>query len=444
MQKRSINDSSAGELKRRRVSSNGEHSRLADSQKADDMPTRLCTRLPDRDCAEDNVRPMTQNCLNASTDTPDQGVSQISTCGTNTPGLSAASTKNKRSSPEAEKLLTSSGNAALEKAVNQILQIKGNLRKIQKDLPNYLGEPDLEARLGLVELEDLVESIGSQVRRAQSLHLDGGEDDEHSQKAAMNTLPAAEITLVDTVEQVSELVRLITESAKSQTGEPAFYFDCEGKNLGRNGTVTLLAIYIPDLIRAFVVDLQELGHIALTTEEEDETLKTIFESPTILKGVFDCRGDSEALFAHHNLTLDGIVDVQLMEAATRKNSKRLFGLDVCIKNRLKDLDPSAKAKFAESKDRVKELMRSGDGSCFAERPLPNLLLEYAASDVIVLPILYEHFAKHECYWGEWPTRVTAETNRRLELSRQSDYDPSTLDMRAGPAEWVKMPRTQRA
>ncbi|KXT16318.1 hypothetical protein AC579_3748 [Pseudocercospora musae] len=444
MRKRSINDASAGAPKRRRASSSYEHSRLADSQKADDMPTRLCTQPPDRGCAEDIVQFMTKSGLNASTDTPDQDVSQISTCGTNTPSLSAASPKKKTASTEAEKLLTSSGNAALEKAVNQILQIKGNLRRIQKDLPNYVREPDLEARLGLVELEELVGSISSQVRRVQSLHLDGVENDEYSQKAVMNALPAAEITLVDTAEQVSELGRLITESAKSQMGEPAFYFDCEGKNLGRNGTVTLLAIYIPDLIRAFVVDLQELDHIGLATREEYETLKTIFESSTILKGVFDCRGDSEALFAHYNLSLDGIVDVQLMEAATRKNSKRLFGLDVCIKNRLKDLDSSAKAKFAESKDKVKELMRSGDGSCFAERPLPNLLLEYAASDVIVLPALYEHFAKHECYWGEWPNRVTEETNRRLELSRQSDYDPSTLDMRAGPAEWVKLPRTQRA
>ncbi|KAF7195472.1 hypothetical protein HII31_03066 [Pseudocercospora fuligena] len=429
--------------KKLEVSSNGGHARLADSLKADDTPTRFCKELPDRGGADAAA----QSAINKGSDSisnPNVVDESTVTPDLYNTDLSAASAKNEETSPVAEKLSSSTSNPALEKAVNQISQIKGNLRKIQKELPTYLREPNLEARLGLVELEELVESIGSQVRRVQSLQPDGVEDDEDSQKAAANTFPAAEITLVDTTEQVSELVRLIAESAKSQVGKPAFYFDCEDKNLGRNGTVALLAIYIPDLVRAFVVDLQELGRDALTTEEEDETLKTIFESPTILKGVFDCRGDSEALFAHYNLTLDGIVDVQLMEAATRKNSKRLFGLDVCIKNRLKALDPSAKAKFTESKDRVKELMRSGDGSCFAERPLPALLLEYAASDVTVLPMLYEHFANHECYWGEWPTRVTEETNRRLELSRRPDYNPSTLDMRAGPAEWFKMPRTQRS
>ncbi|EME88879.1 uncharacterized protein MYCFIDRAFT_149452 [Pseudocercospora fijiensis CIRAD86] len=273
--------------------------------------------------------------------------------------------------------------------------------------------------------------------------MEGVEEGKDSQKAAIHALPDARISLVDTTEKVSELVRFINESAASHTDEPSFYFDCEGENLGRHGTVTLLAIYVPDLLRAFVVDLQELDGNALTTEGQGESLKTIFESPKILKGVFDCRGDGEALFAHYNLNLDGIVDVQLMEAATRKNSKRLFGLDVCIKNRLKDLDPTAKVKFSECKESVKELMRSGDGLCFAERPLPKLLLEYAASDVIVLPMLYEHFANHECYWGEWPSRVIEETNQRLKLSRHPNYDPSSLDMRAGPVEWVKMPRIPR-
>lgn len=331
------------------------------------------------------------------------------------------------------------GNPALDKAVNQLVHIQRTLRKIQKDMYTYIREPDLEARLGLAELQELVESVRSQAR-GEIL----AENENEGALAGTHTLPDVDAILVDDTQQVLDLLKSITGLTTNHRSSPTFYFDCEGKDLGRHGTITLLAIYAPHLRQAFVIDLQKLGQDAFNVEHDGKTLKTIFESPKVLKGVFDCRGDSDALFAHHGIELAGIVDVQLMEAATRKNSKRLFGLDACIKSRLKDLDPAAKHKFSHLKAQVKELIRSEeDGSCFSERPLPELLLNYAASDTIVLPTLYEYFLHHESYWGEWPSRVENETQKRLELSRDPRYDPSKLDMRAGPEEWIKMSRATK-
>jgi exonuclease 3'-5' domain-containing protein 1 len=61
------------------------------------------------------------------------------------------------------------------------------------------------------------------------------------------------------------------------------------------------------------------------------SLKTILESPTIPKVFFDIRNDSDALFSHFQISVDGIKDLQLMELASRKGSQNLVArLAKCI------------------------------------------------------------------------------------------------------------------
>lgn len=57
-----------------------------------------------------------------------------------------------------------------------------------------------------------------------------------------------------------------------------------------------------------------------TTSKLDCSLRSIFESASIPKVFFDVRNDSNALFSHYQISLAGVVDLQVMEYGTRKSS----------------------------------------------------------------------------------------------------------------------------
>lgn len=114
---------------------------------------------------------------------------------------------------------------------------------------------------------------------------------------------------------------------------PTLYIDLEGVDLCREGSLSILTLMIDTGIptrRVYLFDVHLLGAQAFNTAGvKQKTLKDILQDDKIPKVFFDVRNDSDALFAHFGVALQGVEDVQLMESATRRTTgsrKFLSGL----------------------------------------------------------------------------------------------------------------------
>jgi len=79
-------------------------------------------------------------------------------------------------------------------------------------------------------------------------------------------------------------------------------FDAEGVDLSRKGKISIVQIAVPD--SCFIIDV-------LDKSPDDPLivwLRTLLESPSVVKVVHDCRMDSDALFHHLGIKLTNVHD----------------------------------------------------------------------------------------------------------------------------------------
>ncbi|EOA81420.1 hypothetical protein ACJQWK_10841 [Exserohilum turcicum] len=152
-----------------------------------------------------------------------------------------------------------------------------------------------------------------------------------------------ETEIINTTERISDLVDwLVVRHAPPVPYSPTMYIDLEGVNLCREGSISILTLLIDTGIptkRVYLLDVHTLGAQAFNTAgAKRTTLKDILEDEKIPKVFFDVRNDSDALFAHFSVALQGVEDVQLMESASRKTTgsrKFLNGLAKCVESELR-------------------------------------------------------------------------------------------------------------
>jgi exonuclease 3'-5' domain-containing protein 1 len=102
-----------------------------------------------------------------------------------------------------------------------------------------------------------------------------------------------EVIIVDTVPLV---VSLLDDMVDLPNDPPSLYMDLEGIRLGRNGTISIFSLYVYPKKTAYLIDVHKLEGAAFTTAGGNgATLKSILESSTIPKVMFDLRSDSDAL-----------------------------------------------------------------------------------------------------------------------------------------------------
>ncbi|KAJ6005731.1 hypothetical protein N7451_003675 [Penicillium sp. IBT 35674x] len=235
------------------------------------------------------------------------------------------------------------------------------------------------------------------------------------------------VTVVDTSTGMKELLEALNNLPSDP---PSLYIDIEGVNLSRTGSISIMQIFVLPQRRIYLVDIHVLKDEAFSQQGPSGiTLRSVLESPSIPKVFYDVRNDSDALFAHYHISLDGIQDLQLMELATRKFSKRyVTGLGKCIEHDAQ----------MTSGERASNLQRTPDESY--SRPNSVVLmkystpiLQYCAQDVHLLPKLWRKY--HQAMTPAWAEKVETEVKNRIKLSQSATYKSNGRDKALGPKHW---------
>ncbi|KAK7441061.1 3'-5' exonuclease [Colletotrichum acutatum] len=243
--------------------------------------------------------------------------------------------------------------------------------------------------------------------------------------------------LINTSEGISTLVDYLSGLPNDAT--PSHYVDLEGDNLSRHGIISILQLYVAPKQHTYLLDIHALGQRAFSTQGErtGKTIKDFLENPDIKKVFFDVRNDSDALFHHFRISLDGIQDLQLMEFASRYNKAGfLSGLAKCIE-RNAPLTPEEIFSWRAVKVIGHNLFNPQSGgsyTVFNQRPLSPEILRYCIQDVQYLPRLWHVYDQR---LGEsWKHAVVEETKNRVLQSQGSDYNGQGRHMTEPPADWV--------
>jgi exonuclease 3'-5' domain-containing protein 1 len=260
-----------------------------------------------------------------------------------------------------------------------------------------------------------------------------------SEPGTQHTWRLTTAVMVDTPAAVESLVDTLAHLQKSFG---SIYLDLEGINLSRHGSISLIQILAPSCEQAFIVDIHILGMTAFDTiGSEGKSLKDALESRTIKKYLFDVRNDSDALYALFGVRLEGVVDVQLLELASRKGMKHaLCGLAKCIEQE-QALPSQALLQWQNTKKDVTKKFDpklGGTYEVFNLRPLPQDLIDYCVGDVEFLPLLSTIYQERiSCHWLE---KARVETEKRLEESRSPNYKHHGRQKSLGPKSWRFPPK----
>ncbi|OKL55250.1 hypothetical protein UA08_09468 [Talaromyces atroroseus] len=240
--------------------------------------------------------------------------------------------------------------------------------------------------------------------------------------------------IISTTTGINELIETIDALA---THPPSLYVDLEGVNLSRNGTISILQIYIMPCDTTYLIDVYVLKKDAFTYRTPlGRNLKEIFETPSIPKVFFDVRNDSDALYSHFGIRLAGVQDLQLMELATRSFSKRrVNGLARCIEHDA-SMTTAEIREWSVAKEKGKNLFapeRGGSYEVFNVRPLTTEIVQYCIQDVRFLPTLWRNY--NGKLRGHWKSKVEIEVQNRIKLSQSRDYNGKGPHMALAPRGW---------
>ncbi|CAE6434795.1 unnamed protein product [Rhizoctonia solani] len=228
---------------------------------------------------------------------------------------------------------------------------------------------------------------------------------------------------------------------------PSLFIALHGIRVCRNGRLCILVIYVPPLEAVFMIDVTVLDHLTFSTSSlppkaesrRGLTLKTLFESPDIPKVFYDVRTDADNLFNVFDISLQGVIDLQLYELAIRVGSKRFLNpLALSIMN---DIRPSGPAQqqwsdWISTGQKCVSPELGGDLRTWDERPLRQELVNYCLADVMYLPRLLEVY---ESRLGnkppEWRKKIEHEVQARLKLAEDFSFDSCGKHMARAPADW---------
>lgn len=214
-------------------------------------------------------------------------------------------------------------------------------------------------------------------------------------------------------------------NASSAFSDRLLSIDIEGKNLGRNGTISIIQLYSYGDDTVYLIDILTLGAAAFDPLSSDQNMRLLLESEAFPKLFFDPRKDADALFHLFNVYPRGVICIQMLNAVYRISrnkqvARHVFGLAKVIAQDSHVAEP-ARSQFLAIKSRGKKLFaleEGGDPDIFDSRPLPTDLALYCALDVILLPNLYFLYTSH--LKQEWLLLAMRETEARIAQIKQPE------------------------
>ncbi|GET91528.1 hypothetical protein, unknown function [Leishmania tarentolae] len=151
--------------------------------------------------------------------------------------------------------------------------------------------------------------------------------------------------------------------------------DLEGRSLGRMGSICIITLATYSTV--YIIDMVMLGAEAL---QAGSPLKRVLESRYIMKLMFDCRADCDALFFLYGVRLQSVCDLQISSCfALFPTSPSLPGMKSVFLSLGLFTDEDTGIKNAG-----RYLFNPSCGGSFdrwEERPLTDVLLHYCTVDV---------------------------------------------------------------
>ena len=243
------------------------------------------------------------------------------------------------------------------------------------------------------------DSLQKQVDEISSHYLDPTEEDLEDTEYIVTQRSALPMrfTYVDSKDLIADMIDQILA-----LGDPAIFMDLEGVDLHRNGEICTLQLCVETEKgpHAFLVDVLVLQEAAFNTHGRlnmDMSFKSILERATIPKLFWDCRMDSDALYAQFSIALEAVIDIQLMEVAKRgdnESMRSLRGYGRRVDNDL-NLDLWVCKEIQETKQFQASFIpdKGGDWAVLKERPMGQRLKAYCVGDIRYMPQLFKAYAQ---------------------------------------------------
>lgn len=252
-------------------------------------------------------------------------------------------------------------------------------------------------------------------------------------------------TIISTTEELKTFISSIPSSS-------TLYLDLQGHNLSRHGTISLITILIHPQAVVRLIDVITLGKSAFTTttntttttttttalpgqqqKEGKKSLQSILQDPNLPKYLWDVRNGADALWALYQVRLAGVVDLQLLENASRAGDKTyLSGLDKAVKFDL-TLGPMELNHWIRSRRETRGLPSMPPTvDVFSVRPIRAKTVQYCTDDVSYLPDLHSLYLGRMGSGGEWLTKVQLESSRRVQEVQSPTYELKSSTRAIGP------------
>ena len=225
------------------------------------------------------------------------------------------------------------------------------------------------------------------------------------------------VLLIDSLKTCAEAMGVLIDRA-----EPVAV-DFEGIALSREGRLCLAQVASADESEpVYLVDVVALGADAFGVGRLGELLS----SETLVKLVFDCRSDREALRHQFGVALNQVYDIQVVycmrcDEVAGHRVGRLRGLRAALGD-CPGLDSEARRKLEETKDAGSKMFIEEDGEssdAWERRPLPPELVDYAAVDVRYLHAMYKEW-RHFMKQGKMD-KVVAKRKRKKKKGSARDF-----------------------
>lgn len=226
------------------------------------------------------------------------------------------------------------------------------------------------------------------------------------------------------IEDIHKLQGFLSTIRTSDT----LYLDFEGFNLSRHGTISVITILVHPSNEIRLIDVVMLGSQAFTTASKDgKTLRSVLEDQNVSKYIWDVRNDADALWSKYGVGIAGVIDIQLLENASRLGDKTyIHSLEKSVQNDL-SLGFMNTNRWLRIKQDTQKLMSS---DIFSVRPMDTQTIKYCQNDVMHLPgLLITYMSRIK---PEWLTKVKDESTRRAAEARSPEYDPKSDRKKLGP------------